>query len=141
VWHSGSLVHGEVTAKAISKIADIRPVELAAVKFLAMGSLQQIATAVPLFSGDLGAALEWLVDDSPEDWARFTAHSEEVALVAVAGAFRLRLHQGDPSALDALMDDSRERISDAARYVERFKPLPRKGRDILHRIAGDPSEG
>jgi hypothetical protein len=35
------------------------------------------------------------------------------------------------------MEDDREQVADAARFVARFQPLPQEGRDILHRIARD----
>ncbi len=35
------------------------------------------------------------------------------------------------------MEDVREPVTDAARFVARFQPLPQEGRDILHRIARD----
>jgi hypothetical protein len=136
VWHSGSLVHGEVTAKAISKIGDARAVRLAAVLFLAMGSLRQIATAEPFLEGDLGASVAWLAGGDFDQWQRFSSHGGVAALVAVAAAYRSRA-EGDPAPLERLMQDAREPVGDAARYVAQFRPLPLRGRDILHRIARD----
>lgn len=136
VQHSGSLEHAEVVAKAISKIGDTRPVALAATRFLALGSLRQIATAVPLLEGDLGEAVKWLAGEDFGEWERFSSHSGVVALVAVAAAYRLRA-LGDSAPLEALMEDDREPVADAARFVARFQPLPQEGRDILHRIARD----
>ncbi|HEX7131800.1 MAG TPA: hypothetical protein VF228_04460 [Iamia sp.] len=136
VQHSGSLEDDEVVAKAISKIGDSRPVALAVTRFLALGSLRQIATAVPLLDGDLGEAVAWLAGEDFGEWGRFSSHGGVVPLVAVAAAFRLRA-LGDPAPLDALMEDDRELVGDAARFVARFQPLPQAGRDILHRIARD----
>lgn len=141
VWHSGSLVHGEMTAKVISKIVEGRPVAWAVVKFLAMGSLKQISTALPHLAGDLGAAVGWLADEDFDEWKRFSAHSEVIALVAVAGAYRLKFDQEDASALNALMGDRRKSVADVARFLAQFKPMPLKGRGILHRIARDESDG
>lgn len=134
--HSGSLEHGEIVAKAISKVGDARPVSLAAIRFIAMGSLQQIATAVPLLDGDLGEAVAWLVGEDFSEWERFSSHGGVAALVAVAAVFRSRV-AGDAAPLERLIRDDREQVADAARFVKRFQPLPRKGRDILHRIAQD----
>jgi hypothetical protein len=58
------------------------------------------------------------------------------ALVAVAAAYRLRA-EGDPAPLATLMQDEREPVGDAARFVAPLRPLPLRGRDILHRIARD----
>lgn len=136
VQHSGSLEDGEVVAKAISKISDARPVALAATRFLALGSLRQIATAVPFLEGDLGEAVKWLAGEDFGEWERFSSHGGVVAPVAVAAAFRLRA-EGDSVPSERLMEDDREAVADAARFVARFQPLPQEGRDILHRIDRD----
>jgi hypothetical protein len=137
--HSGSLSHGEVTAKAIAKVDDTRSVALAALKLLALGSLSQIATAVEHLDGDLGDSVRWLVGGSYEQTPPYLADDNGVALVGVAAAYRLR-HR-DPGALARLVDDRRLRVADAARYIARFEPLPPEGRDILHRIAGATDDG
>ena len=134
VQHSGSLEDGDVVAKAISKIRDTRPVALAATRFLAMGSLHQIATAVPFLEGDLGEAVRWLAGEDLDEWERYSSYGGVLAFVAVAAAYRLRV-LGNPSPLEALMEDAREPVADAARFVARFQSLPQEGSDILHRIA------
>jgi hypothetical protein len=136
VWHSGSLEHGAVTAKAIARIGDTRPVRLAAVKFLALGSLGQIGMAVPFLDGDLGASVAWLAGGDFGQWRRFSSHGGVAALVAVAAAYRSQA-EGDPAPLASLMRDAREPVADAARYVAPLRPLRPRGPDLLHRIARD----
>src|SRR5262245_46184391 len=126
--HSGSLSHGEVTAKAVAKVDDIRPVALGALKLLALGSLRQLATATDHLAGDLADAIGWLVGESYEQQPPYLAGDGGVALVGVAAAYRRR-HR-DPEVLARLVDDPRPRIADAARYIARFEPLPPEGRDV-----------
>jgi hypothetical protein len=141
IQHSGSLEHGPIVARALSKIRDVRPVSLAVVKMLAFGSLRQIATAEDFLPDDLREAVIWLTGQRLDGWERFFADDVALALVAVAGTCRLR--KVNPAPFTKAMDDPRAEIGDAARYIARFEPLPVEGRDILHRIAASQqsSEG
>lgn len=136
VQHSGSLEHGRVVAKAIATISDARPVSLAAVRFLAMGSLREVATAVPFLNGDLRDAVTWLVSEDFTEWERFSSRGGVAALVAVAAVFRNRV-DGAAEPLERLTHDGRADVADAARFVATLQPLPERGRGILRRIAGE----
>lgn len=136
VQNSGSLVHGQVTARAISMIENPGPESLAAMRLISMGSLPQIATAVPFLEEDLGGPVGWLVREKLDEWERFSRRGGLEALVAVAAAYRLR-ELGDSGPLDTLVEDGRKPVREAARFVARFRPLPLAGHDILHRIDRD----
>jgi hypothetical protein len=133
VQHSGSLEHGRIVAKAVSRLGGARAVSLAALKFVALGSLRQVATAEDFLDDDLREAVVWLTGERYEGWERFFAGDGAVALVAVAAAYRLR--EVDPAPLAAAAEDPCDEVADAARFIARFQPLPAEGQDILHRIA------
>ena len=133
VQHSGSLEHGSIVAKAVSKLGGERAVSLAALKLVALGSLGQIATAEDFLEDDLREAVIWLTGEHYDGFERFLAGEHGVALVAVAAAYRLRAV--DPAPLAIAATDPRDAVADAARFIARFQPLPAEGRDILHRIA------
>ncbi len=135
VQHSGSLEHGPIVAKAVSKLGGERAVSLAALKLVALGSLRQVATAEDFLDDDMREAVIWLTGEHYDGWERFFAGDGDgaVALVAVAAAYRLR--EVDPAPLATATEDPRDVVADAARFIARFQPLPAEGRDILHRMA------
>jgi hypothetical protein len=140
VQHSGSLSHGSITAKAVSKLAGDRAVRFGALKFVAFGSLRQIETGIDHLDVPLDGAVRWLVDGRYDDiTARLDDPHLVTALVAVAVATRVR--DDDPSPLERAASHPRAELSDAARYLARFRPLPTKGKDVLHRLARQAAEG
>lgn len=131
--HSGSLEHGPIVAKAVSKLGGVRAVSLAALKLVALGSLRQVATAEDFLDDDIREAVIWLTGEHRTGWERFFASDGAIALVAVAAAYRLR--EIDPAPLAAATEDPRAEIADAARFIARVQPLPAEAGNVLRRIA------
>jgi hypothetical protein len=106
VQHSGSLEHGPIVAKAVSKLGGERAVSLAALKLVALGSLRQVATAEDFLDDGVREAVIWLTGEHYDGWERFFAGEGAVALVVVAAAYRLR--EVDPAPLATATDDPRD---------------------------------
>lgn len=115
VHHSGSLVHPEVTARALRKLYDARAVRLAAVRFAAHGSLRQIETAIPYLPEPTNDAAALLVEGRLKSVESASRSSDiGVAHIELANHYRLGLQFDieDSSSLNT-------ELSDAAEWIER----------------------
>jgi hypothetical protein len=137
--HSGSLGSGETVAKAVSKLNQVGPPVLAAVRLLATGSMLQIESSLDFLGGALGESIAWLVGGDWGTWQDLRARGGPGALVSVAVAYRLR-GDGDPAPLAKLAVDPEVRVAEAANYIARFRPLPAGSLGLLNRLSASDGE-
>jgi hypothetical protein len=129
VQASGSIVHGQVTLKALQKLNDVAPVRLAALRLAALGSLPQIQTAIPLASHPYRESLTLLARPTANGVRRML-HGEtlESCLIGLAAACRLDI------ALDDSDLDDRPELRDAHEWLAAFRRLPSLPRNANQRL-------